>query len=194
LVDRLLGGNGQAPEASRDLSEIETVLTDQITGILLSDWCGHWTELGELRPAMVGHETNGRFLQGGGEGAMLVLDLNLHIGDQIEALCLAFPYGAMEALVRELASTVPTQQKPVQAAVAAWKPEFNDVKVPATAEWRGVNVTARELAALKPGDVLMLGNALEAEVQVQLNRVPAFRARPGLCGSRWAVQLTAAQE
>src|SRR5262249_46644027 len=38
IVDRLLGGPGQMPEASRDLSEIEVALTDQTATLLLSEW------------------------------------------------------------------------------------------------------------------------------------------------------------
>src|SRR5262249_40258099 len=39
LVDRLLGGPGQLPDASRDLSEIEIALLDQIAVLLLGEWC-----------------------------------------------------------------------------------------------------------------------------------------------------------
>ena len=64
LVDRLLGGPGQMDDPGRDLSEIEIALIDQIALLLVAEWCNHWPELRDLRPALTGHESNSRFLQG----------------------------------------------------------------------------------------------------------------------------------
>lgn len=195
LVDRLLGGPGVAPEGNRELSDIETALSDQVASLLLWDWTSHWPELGELRPAITGHESNGHFMQNAAdENAMLVLTLNVKMGDQIETASLALAYSLMEPFIRQLAPAAPARAATATAAPASWKPEFDDVEIPATAEWRNVRVTAGQLVALKPGDVLMLGSAEEAEVQLRLNHIPKFRARPGVCGRKWAVQLTAAHE
>src|SRR5262249_36892244 len=45
LVDRLLGGPGQMSDLTRDLSEIEIALTDQVSLLLLGEWCLHWPEM-----------------------------------------------------------------------------------------------------------------------------------------------------
>ncbi len=63
IVDRLLGGPGQLPEAGRELSEIEVALVDQVAVLLLGEWCVHWPEMRDLRPALLGHENTSRFLQ-----------------------------------------------------------------------------------------------------------------------------------
>ena len=54
IVDRLLGGPGQKPDAVRDQSEIEIALTDQIATLILTEWCNHWPEMKELRPSLLG--------------------------------------------------------------------------------------------------------------------------------------------
>ncbi len=63
LVDRLLGGSGQAPEEGRDLSEIEIALIDQVATLVITEWCNHWPEMRGLHPSLLGHENNSRFLQ-----------------------------------------------------------------------------------------------------------------------------------
>ena len=63
LVDRLLGGPGQAPAESRELTEIEIALFDQVATLMLTEWCNHWPEMRDLRPSLLGHENNSHFLQ-----------------------------------------------------------------------------------------------------------------------------------
>ena len=193
LVDRLLGGSGKMPDESRDLTELETALLDQAEVLLLTEWCNHWPEMRDLRPSLLGHENNSRFLQTSTpDTAMLVLTLSAGTGDQLEPIQIAFPYATLEPLVRllcpagmpggEAAATRPPGPK--------WNAEFDDVLVPAIAEWQGLRVSAGEITRLKAGDVLMLDPKCAAQVQLSLSRVPKFLGRPGTRAGNWAVELT----
>ena len=194
LVDRLLGGPGKAPEAARDLTEIEVALTDQIAMLLLSEWCNHWPEMRELRPTLLGHENNSRFLQTAPpDTAMLILTLETGLGEQVEPVQLAFPYATVEPLMRQLSPALPeTDPAPAPSTQPKWRKELDDVKVDTRAEWQGLKISANQVAALKPGDVLMLSPGCAAQVQLRLSHVPKFFGRPGVAGNRWAVQLTEA--
>ncbi len=194
LVDRLLGGPGQAPNSNRDLSEIEVALIDQVATLLLSEWCGSWPEMRDMRPTLLGHENNPKFLQTAtGDTAMLVLTLNAGFGDQLEPIHIAFPYATVEPLVR-LLSPVGVSANDTPAARAArpkWNNELNDVPVPVVAEWEGLKLSAGEITRLKPGDVLMLDPSCAAQVQLRLSQMPKFTGRPGTRAGKWAVELTA---
>jgi flagellar motor switch protein FliM len=192
LVDRLLGGAGQMPQTARDLSEIEIALTDQIANLVLAEWCGQWPEMRDLRPALLGHENNSRFLQTApAETAMLILVLEAGLGEQKENIQLAFPYATVEPLMRLLTPSLQeTEHAPARAPSPRWSPEFDDVKVTASAEWKGLKISAAEIAQLVPGDVLMLTPGCAAQVQLRLSQVPKFLGRPGVCGQKWAIQLT----
>ncbi len=192
FVDRLLGGPGQMPEVARDLSEIEIALADQITAVVLAEWCGQWPEIRDLRPALLGHENNSRFLQTAPpETAMLILSLEAVLGEQRENIELAFPYATVEPLLRLLSPSLPeADPTPVRPAKLRWSPGFDDVKVTASAEWQGLKISAAEIARLAQGDVLMLAPGCAAQVQLRLSHVPKFLGRPGVCGNKWAVQLT----
>ena len=192
LVDRLLGGAGQMPETGRDLSEIEIALTDQLATLLLGEWCNHWPEMKELKPALLGHENNSRFLQTAPpDTSMLILTMSAGIGEQLEPLQLAFPYATVEPLMRALSPTLPqVESAPSRAAKLDWNREFNEVQVAASAQWHGLKISAAQITRLKLGDVLMLGPDCAGQVQFRLSDIPKFLAKPGMCGGKWAVQLT----
>jgi flagellar motor switch protein FliM len=193
LVDRLLGGPGQVSDVNRDLSEIEVALIDQVAVLLTTEWCNHWPEMRDLRPSVIGHENNSRYLQTAPpDTAMLVVTLDAGFGEQLEPIELMFPYTTVEPLVRLLcpvgvpeadnAAARPTRFK--------WNREFDEVPVPVVAEWQGLKMSAGDVARLKSGDVLMLDPKCVGQVLLRLSRVPKFVGRAGLRGGRWAVELT----
>lgn len=190
LVDRLLGGPGGMPGAGRDLSEIEIALIDQVAVLLITEWCNHWPEMRELRPALTGHENNSRFLQTSPpDAALLVLTLAAGLGDQLEPIQLVFPYATLEPLVRLLAPA--EADSAARPPKLAWKPEFDDVPVPVVVEWQGLKLSAGDITRLKNGDVLLLDPGCASQVQLRLSHVPKFLGRPGTRAGKWAVELTA---
>jgi flagellar motor switch protein FliM len=195
LVDRLLGGAGKMPDQGRELSEIEIALTNQVSTIILSEWCSHWPEMRDLRHAMLGHESNSKFLQTSpAETAMLVLSLTVGLNEKSETFHLALPYVTLEPLVRLLcpAGMPESESAAARAPKPKWNTEFDDVTVPVTAEWQGLKLPASNIAALRKGDVLMLDPRCAAQVQLRFSHLPRFLGRPGTRGGRWAVELTSA--
>jgi len=192
LVDRLLGGPGQAPEEGRDLSEIEIALIDQVATLVISEWCNHWPEMRGLHPSLLGHENNSRFLQTATpDTAMLVLTMSGGIGEQAEPIQIVFPYATVEPLMRLLSPSLPgSDAAPARSGKPKWNSEFDEVKVPLIAEWQGLKMSAGEITRLKIGDLLALDPACAAQVQLSLNQVPKFIGRPGTSSGKWAVQLT----
>jgi flagellar motor switch protein FliM len=193
LVNRLLGGLGQTAEEGRDLTEIEIALFDQVATLILTEWCNHWPEMRELRPVLLGHENNSRFLQTATpETAMLILTMNGGIGEQSEPIQMVFPYATLEPLMRLLVPSLPgSDAAPARAARLKWNAEFDEMKVPVIVEWHGLKMSAGEITRLKAGDVLALDPACAAQVRLRLNHIPKFNGRPGTCDGKWAVQLTA---
>jgi flagellar motor switch protein FliM len=192
FVDRLLGGPGQMPDAERDLTEIEVALVDQITTIVLNEWSTHWPEMKELRPALLGHENNSKYLQTATpDTAMLLVTMRAAIGQNSEAIQFVFPYATVEPLMKLLSPALPVaDSKPTGPVKPKWNVEFNDVKVPIVAEWHGLRMSAGEITRLQAGDVVLLDPNCAAQVQLRFNQIPKFVGRPGTSGNKWAVQLT----
>jgi flagellar motor switch protein FliM len=193
IVDRLLGGAAHSVNSERDLSDIESALLDQAILVILNEWCNHWSFTQDLRPALVGHENNPRFLQTAThDTVMLGLGMEARLGDCVEQIQIAIPYYTLEPLVLQMNGQGEAAQKQAggPAAKRAWNRTLDDVRIPVVAEWEGLELTAREIARLQPGDVLQLSSQCADQVQVRLARIPKFLGRLGTCGPAWAVELT----
>jgi len=193
IVDRLMGGPACDVNPERPITEIEQALLDQVTQIILGEWCGHWAKIQDLRPLLIGHESSGRFLQTASpDTVMLVLSMEARVGDCTERLQLAIPSHSLEPLIRALArETDPPVAEPTSPPppLPAWKSKLDDVRVPVSAEWSDLELTARELAALKPGDLLRLDPCSLSKITVKLGGLPRFHGHLGTQARRWAVQL-----
>lgn len=192
IVDRLLGGPAHSITADHDFSEIEMALLDQAVQLILSEWCHHWAGVQELRPTLLGHENNGQFLQTAPHDTiMLVLAMEAKVGDCLEQIQIALPCFTLEPLIRKLGQITDVGSDS-QMAVAAlrWNRNFDEVPVPVTAIWDDLVLTARDVANLKPGDVLPLDPKSIHRVKLRLADMPKFEGNLGTTGGKWAIAVT----
>ena len=194
LADRLLGGPAHSVESNRDLTDIEVALVDQVIQIVLSEWSNHWVHLKDLRPEVIGHESNAHYLQTAPlEDVMLVLSVEARIGDCVEQFHFAFPYYTIEPLVRQLSADIAADAKDGQDTSAVpprWNGSFNDVQIPITIRWGDIEMKAGAIADLQPGKVLPLERKSTEQVQVRFASVSKFLGQLGTSETKWAVKLT----
>ncbi len=190
VVDRLLGGPAQSVRADHDLSEIEMALLDQVVQMFISEWCVHWADIQDLQPVLLGHETQGAFLRSSApDTVMLVLSIEARIGDCLEQVQIAFPCETLEPLVRQLTRAPETAAAKTVHSHPAWNRQLDDLRVPVTAEWPGIELSLRQLTQLKPNDVLPLSPHCTEQVTIRLADLPKFSARLGTRDGQWAVEL-----
>jgi flagellar motor switch protein FliM len=192
IADRLLGGRGHSVKAERYLTEIEVALLEDVIVIIIEEWCGQWKTEGDLRPLIVGHENNGRFLQTSPKDAIvLALTLEVNFGDCSEQIQLGVPYYTIEPMVKKMQarrqkdSAVTTVEKR-----ATWQKAYDHIAMPVRAEWDAFELTLREVSSLKVGDVIEMPATLMQQTRVLLNGTPKFVGTVGLDADRVAVQVT----
>lgn len=195
IVDRLMGGPGNAPESAQEMSEIENALLDQAVQLILGEWCIHWSKVKELKPVLLGSETNGKFIQTAPpETMMLVIAMEARLGQCVERIQIGFPYASLETLIRQLTKSADmVVDAPAQSAAKVackWNPCFDDVTISLVAEWQGLELTARDILALKVGDVLQINPQCAQQVKVRLADHLKFTGRLGTVAGNWAVELT----
>jgi flagellar motor switch protein FliM len=194
IVDRLLGGSAHATNLERDLSDIEAALLDQAVHIILNEWCSQWSSLRELRPVILGHESNARFLQTAShDTVMLAMALEVRLGECQDTIQMGFPCYTLEPLMRQLSAQVEASAR--DAAVTRptginWNRHMEEIMVPVTAGWDGLELTAGELARLQIGDVIQLDPQSVNQTKIHLARIPKFLGRLGRQEDKWAVELT----
>jgi flagellar motor switch protein FliM len=192
IVDRLLGGPAHSITSDHDLSEIEVALMAQAVQLILGEWCNHWANIETLHPQLIGTETSGAFLQTASpDTVLLVLSMEAKLGDCLEQMQLAVPCHTLEPLIRKFAQVNgESPPSPPATVPLKWNKSFDDVKVPITAIWTGVKMTARDLTRLKIGDVVPLEPDCAQHVRIRLADLAKFEGRLGTTGGKWAVSLT----
>jgi flagellar motor switch protein FliM len=192
IVDRELGGPGICNEDARELSHMEARLLSRVLETIVSEWCACWSDLLDLRPLLLGHENTGRFLQTCSPGSMmLVFGMETRIGQLVEQIHFGFPYQTLEPLMQKLHAGLEISQRPAvkPAAPVQWNQRLNDVTIPLAAQLPELQLTAKRLAQLRPGDVLPVPLATASQVRVCLGSVPKFVASLGTCDNRWALKI-----
>lgn len=193
IVDRLLGGPAQSAAANHEFSEIETALLDQAVQLILGEWCNHWAGVQELSLTLLGHENNGQFLQTAAhDTVMLALVMDAKLGDCSEKIQIALPCSMLEPTIRKLGQATEFVVEPARppAPLPRWNHNFDEVPVPVTALWDDLVLSAREIANLKPGDILPLDARSARRVKLRLANVPKFQGSLGTTGGKWAVAVT----
>jgi flagellar motor switch protein FliM len=192
IADRLLGGRGHSVKAERYLTEIEIALIEDVILLLLEEWCAQWKTDQELRPVIIGHENNGRFLQTSPKDAIvLALTLETNFGDCSEQIQIGVPYYTIEPVVKRMQAR---RQKDTAVATtvkrAEWQPAYDRIVIPLRAEWNAMELSVREIAALRVGDVIEMPASICHETRVLLSGAPKFIGTVGLDTDRVAIQLT----
>lgn len=192
IADRLLGGRGHSVKAERYLTEIEIALIEDVILILLEEWCSQWKAEQELRPFIIGHENNGRFLQTSPRDAiMLAMALECNFGDCSEQIQIGVPYYTIEPVVKKMQAR---RQKDTAVTTTAkraeWQTSYGAINVPVRAEWQAFELTLREIASLRVGDVVEMNPSVCADTRVLLNGTEKFIGTVGLDTDHVAVQLT----
>jgi flagellar motor switch protein FliM len=194
IVDRELGGPAVCLEEPRDLGKMEARLLARVIEIIVSEWCSSWSDLHDLRPVLMKHETNGRFLQTSApDTTMLVLGIATRVGEVADQIQFAFPYHTLEPLMLKLNAAAELEGRPAAALASAplkWNPLFDDVEIMVKAELPELSVTARQMAELKLGDVIPIPTGLASQVRVSLGETHRFSGNLGTSKNRWAVQIS----
>jgi flagellar motor switch protein FliM len=191
IADRLLGGRGQTPAEARGLSEIEIALVEDVVDLVLTEWCGQWKSVQELKPVVIGNENNGRFLQTSSRDTMmLVLTLDATLGECNEQIQFGLPFATIEAVIKKMdARRLREAPVVVSDKKSTWQGAYNRITVPVQAEWHALEMSVRELASLRVGDVIEMPPTIFKETRVLLNGTLKFVGTVGLDADRVAVQL-----
>ncbi|PAW67740.1 MAG: flagellar motor switch protein FliM [Opitutia bacterium Tous-C1TDCM] len=192
IADRLLGGRGHSVKAERYLTEIEIALIEDVIVILLEEWAAQWKGEQDLRPGIIGHENNGRFLQTSPRDAiMLAMSLECNFGDCSEQIQIGVPYYTIEPVVKRMQARRQKDTAVTQTVKRAeWQPSYDGIKIPVRAEWDAFQLTVREIASLRVGDVIEMPAAICSETRVLLNGSAKFAGTVGLDTDRVAIQIT----
>ena len=178
IVDRMLGGNGQAPAPNRPLTEIELNVVDTVVKVLLENLTETWKPISDVQFRIRGRETRPQMLQVTDHNEiMIVLVFDVRLSENRGALHLCFPASAVEGMVERLAPGGPRSHRDPNPVEEAWLcSNLGRMPFEVTAQLE-MSLSARELVELRPGDVLALPHPTSHPVDVRVSQIQRFTGR-----------------
>jgi flagellar motor switch protein FliM len=195
IVDRLLGGGKESsPDyPSRPLTEIELQLVSRITGQAIHALHNAWDNICKLGLRVLQVESNPQLVQIVPPNEVIVLiSFEITMGEIRGIMNLCIPYNTIEPLAGKLSSDSwsayqkkgvdPIQQMHLEAGVrrAALKLIVHLAET---------TVSAKEVAQLAIGDVILTEHACREGASVLVDGRPLFQAYPGVLKGHKAIRV-----
>jgi len=195
MADRMLGGKGFAVNPDREIREVESAMIDQVAQLTLREWAKNWKFDEPLRISLLGHEEDPLHIPAAGEDETFYhISINADVGDCMEQIQMLLPVRGVDPLLRNLAQQTTTDSEEEEgedhwAAHVDWNHAYDNVKVPVSAQWGELSITAGDLLKLKRGDIIPLDPKRLGKVEVQLAGKTKFIGRLGSYEKKTAIQI-----
>ena len=194
IIDRLFGGQGQGTKIARDLSDIEQSVMEGIIVRILGNLREAWSQVIDLRPRLGQIETNPQFAQIVPPTEMVVLvTLETKVGEVEGMMNFCIPYLTIEPIISKLSAQYmysSVRSGATTENLNILKERLSTVEISVVAEIGSMNLTVRDVLALRVGDVIRLNNTRVGDPMVlKVGNREKFLCRPGVVGTKVAVQV-----
>ncbi len=194
IIDKLFGGRGEATKISRELTDIEQSVMEGIIVRILGNLREAWSNVIDLRPRLGNIETNPQFAQIVPPNDMVVLiTLETKIGEVEGMTNLCIPYITIEPVISKLSAQYwysSIRKGATDENMNIIQSRLETVLLPVVAEIGEVEINMEDVMMLHVGDVVKLPNTkLSSDMVLRIGGRKKFKCRPGVVGSRVAVQV-----
>lgn len=185
IVDLLLGGQGRASSATRELSETEEFLLDAIGQIVCREFQTTWRPLG-ISFRFEQHQPSNQALRAiPAQEKTLALSFEVTIADVRGALNIAFPAVVASALLRRMNVGWPIQRpRELAAPTESLPPLLASSMAKIELSTRAIPLKAADLLRLRPGMIMLLRHAAEERCLLRLAGKDYWRAMPVCVGEK----------
>jgi len=190
MIDRMLGGVGKVATPNRALTEIEQNVVDSVVKLLLDALTETWRPIVELAFGIRGRETRPQMLQVAAPNeTVLMVVFDMKIGDIRGMVNLCLPVSIVETTGSHFAQAWHRQRREPNAVEREWVQEsLSRVPVSLNALIQS-QLTARDLIALIPGDVVSLGVPTHKPIDLLVGNTLKFKGRLAVESGRIGVRI-----
>ena len=194
IVDRMLGGEGNPLEKSRDFTEIELVIIERIFTVITNMLSEPWANVVKLSPRLTRIETNSQFAQIISPSDMAaIVTMNVKIGTVEGMMNVCIPYGCIESVIDKLntkfwyASMQTLDDKSYKDVIEV---AISRARVPVRAVLGKSTISLNDLLNMQKGDIIKLNSRVDEEMDVYIGNIRKFTAMPGSAADSYAVKIT----
>ncbi len=176
LVDRMLGGTGNGTPPPRALSDIEQNVIDSVVKLLLDALAESWRPIVNVAFGVRGRETRPQMLQVAAPNEVVIMIVfDMKIGTTRGSMNLCIPASVIESAGGHFAQAWHRRRREPTDTERRWvRDNLSRVPLQVLAQLQ-TRLSARELMALRPGDVLSLGVHIEEPVDLKVGNTRKYR-------------------
>ncbi|MBQ7201248.1 MAG: flagellar motor switch protein FliM [Eubacterium sp.] len=193
IVDRMLGGDGQPLEKSRDFTDIELTLIERIMVVCVNLLVEPWQTVVQLEPMLDRIETNSQFAQFVTPNEMTsIITMNIKIGAAEGLMNICIPYDVIEPVIDKL-NTKNWYSSNETTEIGTYKEVIEEslqkAQIPVRAIMGRSAISVNDFMHLLPGDIIKIDTHLEDELDVYVGNIKKFSAIPGAYDDSYAVKI-----
>ncbi len=194
LIDRILGGPGKAPNASRELTLIEQSVIEKIVNRGLETLQEAWLKVGHFQPKLTGYETTAQFVQIVAPNEIAaVIEFEVKVNEVTGKMSMCIPYVVLEPIIGDLSAqkwfTVGKKESTAETVESLTK-VMREAMMPIVVRVGAAQITVQEMLRLKAGDVIRLNTSPHHEIEVLIEGLVKLKGRPGVSSKKKALQVT----
>ena len=195
MIDRMLGGQGEPLEKSREFSEIELSIVERIMAICVRLLKEPWKNvITDLSPVLERVETNPQFAQIIAPTEMIsIVTLNMKIGDVEGLMNVCLPFFTLESIMDKLNTKFwfsTMQNASDEDYHEHIEDMINHVDIPIKAVLGNSTITVSDFVNLQVGDIIKLDSKVAEELNIYVGDIRKFTALPGAVKKAYAVRVT----
>lgn len=194
IIDRILGGSGEALKKSRDFTEIEKILLSRVLSEMVNFLVEPWENVCAINPKFDKLETNAQFAQIISPNEMISLvTLSIKVGEIDGMINFCIPYLVIEPIIGNLNTkhwfTV-NEDEDLSRFRPSVEQKLELAKIPVSVVVGRTSITVDEFIGLQVGDVITLDSYVDSDFRVMVGNLLKFYAKPGLSRGKNAIQIT----
>lgn len=194
IIDRVLGGKGSTLAEPRELTEIENRIIQRIAVMILDSLRRSWEQLIEFHLSVIQQESDPLIVQivSGSEMVVLV-GYEVHIADTVGTMNFCVPLVVLNPILDQISQQAHYSRRMSPETALAMRNAIvralRKARVDVDAILGQARLSVREVADLKPGDIIQLNTSPDEPLSVEIAGIPYFNAVPGRRREQSAVQL-----
>lgn len=194
IVDRMLGGRGDALDKVREFSEIELLIIERILVVCVNLLREPWENVVEIHPHLERIETNSQYAQIISPSEMIaIVTMNVKIGNVEGLMNVCLPYITLEDVIEKINTRywyANIQNHDDNDYGEVIEGLINRVHIPVKAILGKSIISVNDFSSLLPGDIIKLDRRVEDELDIYVGNIRKFTALPGSAGEKYAVRVT----
>lgn len=192
MIDRLLGGQGDAFDTMRELTEIELNLLDSILRIIMQRLKESWLNVTEIYPSIEAKESSPNVVQIVSQNEIVIMVvMEIIIGNTSGMVNICYPVVHLESILSRLAnrdimmgetSAKKSRNKELKTLIGRAEVIYEAILGKTT-------IDVFEFLELKKGDILRLDRTADDKALVAIDKKEVFLAQIGLHRFRKSIKI-----